>query len=229
MFTPRYQNVDKDITRIKETNLGCWKQKSWEKAKKTSELFTQATHNLQPETFPINPNGKKLTLIQKPWNGRCNCGIWNSSWFVAQWADRGRIWFANGMRGTDYVLQPRRTNYGTILFFTGHHRPILLYLWYQIVHDSVQPYLFHATKCPARMMGLLPAMLTFREGIFGLWCIMTTARKKIQECFKAYTTVFEIDLRPKSLFLGGSDISGERTVFVVYCSIMTMPERTQQL
>ena len=34
--------------------------------------------------------------------------------------------------------------------------------------DSVKPFSFHATKCPVRVMGLLPAVLTFREGVFEL-------------------------------------------------------------
>ena len=45
--------------------------------------------------------------------------------------------------------------------------------------DSVQPFSFHATKCPVRVTGLLPAVLTFREGIFELWCIMTSARENL--------------------------------------------------
>ena len=34
--------------------------------------------------------------------------------------------------------------------------------------DSVQPFSFHVTKCPVRVTSLLPAVLTFREGIFEL-------------------------------------------------------------
>ena len=45
--------------------------------------------------------------------------------------------------------------------------------------DSTQPFSSHATKCPVRVECLLPAMLTFREGIFELWCIMTTARENL--------------------------------------------------
>ena len=45
--------------------------------------------------------------------------------------------------------------------------------------DSVQPFSFHATKCPVRVTGLLPAVLTFREGIFELWCIMTSTKENL--------------------------------------------------
>ena len=38
----------------------------------------------------------------------------------------------------------------------------------KILLDSIQPFSFHATKYPVRMTGLLPAVLTFREGIFEL-------------------------------------------------------------
>ena len=38
----------------------------------------------------------------------------------------------------------------------------------KILLDSIQPFSFHATKCPVRVTGLLPAVLTFREGIFEL-------------------------------------------------------------
>ena len=34
--------------------------------------------------------------------------------------------------------------------------------------DSAQPSSFHATKCPVRVACLLPAVLTFRRGIFEL-------------------------------------------------------------
>ena len=34
--------------------------------------------------------------------------------------------------------------------------------------DSVQPFSSHVTKCPVRVMGLLPAVLAFRDGIFEL-------------------------------------------------------------
>ena len=34
--------------------------------------------------------------------------------------------------------------------------------------DSAQPFSFHATKCPVRVVCLLPAVLTFRGGIFEL-------------------------------------------------------------
>ena len=44
-------------------------------------------------------------------------------------------------------------------------------------HDSIQPFSFHARKRPVRVTGLLPAVLTFREGIFEQWCIMTPAKK----------------------------------------------------
>ena len=46
-------------------------------------------------------------------------------------------------------------------------------------------------QCPVRVTGLLPAVLTFREGIFELLCIMTTARKKsFQECFQSLKHCF---------------------------------------
>ena len=32
--------------------------------------------------------------------------------------------------------------------------------------ESAQPFSFHATKCPVKVVGRHPAVLTFREGIF---------------------------------------------------------------
>ena len=64
----------------------------------------------------------------------------------------------------------------------------------------------HTTKCPVRMTGLLPAVLTFREGIFELRCILTTAREHLfKSAFKVKNTVLEINLSQKPLFAGGSD------------------------
>ena len=37
-----------------------------------------------------------------------------------------------------------------------------------VLLDSIQPFSFHATKCPVRVTGLLPAVLTLREGNFEL-------------------------------------------------------------
>ena len=34
-------------------------------------------------------------------------------------------------------------------------------------------------KCPVKVICLLPAVLTFREGILELWYIMTTARENL--------------------------------------------------
>ena len=57
--------------------------------------------------------------------------------------------------------------------------------------DSVQPFSFHATKCPVRVTDLLPAVSNFWEGIFRLWCVITTARENLfKSAFKVYSNFF---------------------------------------
>ena len=56
------------------------------------------------------------------------------------------------------------------------------------------------------MTGLLPAVRTFCEWIFVLWCIMTTARENLfKSAFKVWNTFLELNPHPKQLFSGGSD------------------------
>ena len=65
-------------------------------------------------------------------------------------------------------------------FFTLHHRQ-------KILLDSVQPFSFHTPKCPVRVMGLLPAVLSFREGISSYdYC----QGRSFQECFQSLTHCF---------------------------------------
>ena len=78
--------------------------------------------------------------------------------------------------------------------------------------DSVQPFSFHATKCPVRVTGLLPAVLTFREGIFELWCINFCQGKSFQECCQSLKHYFGDQSPSKGTIFGWFRhfVSGER-------------------
>ena len=92
-------------------------------------------------------------------------------------------------RGTHYVLQLRQTNDVNTLLFALHQTNFVILLTKNPL-DSVQPSSFHATKCPVRVKGLLPAVLTFREGISKLWCIMNNARENLSGVLSKLKTLF---------------------------------------
>ena len=71
--------------------------------------------------------------------------------------------------------------------------------------DSIQPCSSNATKCPVRVTGLLPAVLTFRKVIWAMIHYDYCQGKYFLGCFQSLNTVLEINLCLKPLFSVGSD------------------------
>ena len=61
---------------------------------------------------------------------------------------------------------------------------------------SVQPFLFHLTKCQVRLTDLLPAVSTFHIKDFQV--IMSYNYRKFQECFKNFKRRFGGQSSPKA-------------------------------
>ena len=79
------------------------------------------------------------------------------------------------------ILEIHPLNDVTTLLFTEHPRPISKHLWRKILLDSIQPFPFQNKKCPARVTGLLAAVLIFRKGICKSLCFDYCQEQSFQE------------------------------------------------